>query len=140
MDQQEFLAAVTTSWDRLISSLEQVPPVIRATPPDPSETWSVKDVVAHISFWEVVALHKMRGTATLHAGLDVDEANDIEFGRSKDRSWDDVWAEFHSTHEELVEQLKAPASVVLDDISEDTWEHYDEHRQWLEAWLDPMIQ
>jgi hypothetical protein len=51
-----------------------------------------------------------------------------------------VWVDLNAKHSELVEVLKVPTSIALDEISEDTWEHYDEHRHWLETWLEPMIQ
>ncbi len=140
MDQPTFLANVEASWEQLLSSIENVPPVIREVPPNPSEAWSVKDVLAHISFWDDVAIHKLQGTARPYADQDVDAANDIEFRRSRDRTWDDVWAEFNTKHSELLEALNAPIAVELNEISEDTWEHYDEHRQWLDAWLEPMIR
>lgn len=125
------------------------------TTPGVNGTWSVKDNIAHLSAWQEVLLARLLAVRdNTHyedtiSGLDVDTGNEQLYQQSKMRSLSDVLTEFDAIHQQVVqalesmtdEQINQPQDwlggrPVLDYIAGDTTEHYEEHGQIIQAWLD----
>lgn len=128
------------------------------TLPDLHGGWSIKDEVAHVTFWEARVL------AILHAALTVedpphrpgaDSAEKIEalnaevFAASQQHGLDDVLADLERTHAAFVRAVEElPDDALFDPhrfpwaggeplmavIAGDTYEHYPEHIRNIQRW------
>jgi uncharacterized damage-inducible protein DinB len=153
----EILERVHATHQQLEAVLAQIAPE-RMTQPGVNGDWAVKDVLAHITWWEQHLLRRLRtGHDDLYtpdviargAGREATaEANAAVFAANRERPLEDMRAEFDASYRELLSGLEAlPAEVAaLDEIFEaigaDTFEHYPEHTEMLRAWLGeaPNIQ
>lgn len=137
------------------------------TTPGVVGAWSIKDVVVHINAWERVALGRLQAAAknempalswapgeptfTELSDTDVDSINHEFYQHNKDRSLQDVLAEFHELAIRLSDALQALSDDVLTDAQRFTWtfdrplwnfipgdsyEHVDEHLAEIQAWLN----
>lgn len=116
-------------------------------------SWSPKDHVAHLVAWErmIVATagdrsaHQFAGLAAeSYSGRDLNEINDLLFERSKETPWDDVMHDFDAAYSETTALLETMSDATLSArweegsphsvahrIAGDTFQHYLEHRRWL---------
>ncbi len=153
MDKARTLAAQETRFGEFLAVLAQVPPD-RMEEPTLDGGWSVKDLLAHITFWE---WHTLTG---IQAGLrgerpdwppgNADTINARIYARSHDRPLAQVLADFHQTHREFMDQLAALDEADLIEpgrfdwsrrpvraaVYEDGYGHYPRHARQLQAWLD----
>jgi hypothetical protein len=125
------------------------------TTPGVNGTWSVKDNVAHLSAWHKVLLTRMlaiRDPAhfeNTRTALDVDTLNEQFYQQNKTCPLNDVLAEFDVTHRQIVqileeltdEQINQPQDwlngrSLLSNITGNTVEHYEEHSQIIQDWLN----
>jgi uncharacterized damage-inducible protein DinB len=110
--------------------------------------WSVKVTLGHITWWEEVALHALRGQPDedILPGEEwnTDRANAVLFARNQRRPLDEVLAAFHASYAELLRELERMPAARLDEpgphsgsmselIAGNTYAHYDEHANLLEA-------
>jgi uncharacterized damage-inducible protein DinB len=110
--------------------------------------WSAKATLGHITWWEQVPLHALRGEPDedILAGEEwnTDRANAVLFERNQARSLDDVLAAFHASYAESLQELEAMPAARLDEtspyggnllelIAGNTYAHYDEHTNLLAA-------
>ena len=110
--------------------------------------WSAKVTLGHITWWEQVPLHALRGEPDedLLPGetWNTDRANAVLFARNQSRPLGDVLAAFHASYTELLQELKAlPAErleeaspyggSLLELIAGNSYAHYDEHTNLLAA-------
>jgi Mycothiol maleylpyruvate isomerase N-terminal domain len=141
----QILEQVRATHQEFEGILAQIAPD-RLTQPGVNGDWTVKDVLAHITWWEQHLLRRLRtGQDDLYTP-DVDpreathEVNAVVFAASRERPLDDVRAEFGASYRELLAELEAlPPEVATQDeiyqaIGADTFEHYPEHTEMLRAW------
>lgn len=122
--------------------------------------WSVKDILAHVTFWERLALDRLYAARDgkpmqieLVGSWDVDGLNAQTYAENKDRPLDEVLTEAQDIHAELVNLLEdsevdfvegllpfdwAQGTPVWRFVGENTSWHYKEHRQALEAWIEAL--
>ncbi len=122
----------------------------------PRGAWSVKDHLAHLAIWEQMLIEIVQGrfgNAALQMdeqeflAKNLDELNAIIYRRNKDRSLADVRRAFKESHERILAALDElndaglarpafaddpTARLLLDKIIGDTYEHYAEHRGWIQ--------
>ena len=124
--------------------------------------WSVKDHLAHLAIWEL-SLTALLQRRPRHAAMEVDEAtylrsedaiNELVYQRNKDRSLVEVLAAFRQAQQQMLAALadltgagllktyshyqsdepgEDRGAPIVDWIAGNTYEHYDEHRAWIEA-------
>ena len=98
--------------------------------PDQVDDWSIKDIMAHIAFWEGRVIHNIglleRGETPPETG-DFEPINQQEATRSRSASLDDVKAQFDGTHVQLMELLEVTPHLSRELVAGNTYEHYDEH-------------
>jgi hypothetical protein len=123
----------------------------RMLEPGVNGEWSVKDMLAHITWWEQHLLRRLRsGRDDLYPeGVDArsatDRANADVFAANRDRPLAEVRADFDASYREVLAVIEAMADDALasDDIYEaiswDTFRHYPEHTTMLTAWLESSI-
>jgi hypothetical protein len=120
--------------------------------------WSVKDILAHITFWERLALDRMYAARDgkpiqieLVGSWDVDGLNTQTYNENKERPLDEVLADTQNIHSELMNVLEGSEAAFIEGplpfdwaegtpvwrfVGENTSWHYKEHRQALEAWIE----
>jgi uncharacterized protein (TIGR03083 family) len=142
----DMLQRVRTSRDTFAEALAAVPPE-RMTEPGVNGDWTVKDVLAHITWWEQHLLQRLRtGQEPLYAPGDdprqvTDAANAAIYTEHREQPLEDVRAAFDTSYQELLSTLQAlPPEDLADDefydtIGSDTFSHYQQHTEMLRAWL-----
>lgn len=151
----ELLAAIETEHERLVAVLAQLDHE-QLTAPLLHDGWSVKDELAHITFWERRMLFALRPVA--EGGSDVtivppeiadipysetwtDDVNEFIYQRNHDRSFADVRADFDRSYPQVLERIAtlAPEDIftpgtlapsgdaALVVIGDNTYDHYHEH-------------
>ena len=149
----EMRRALYTHFDALIAGLSEQ----QRQMPGVNGDWSVKDHIAHLTFWERVNLLEIlkaieQGTSWTDPGLESteevrDKTNQQVYLQNKNRSLADVLSEFQTTHQQVMEyleklseeELKTPYEwlggyTIITWLSEPNG-HYDEHEQYIRDWL-----
>ena len=149
---------IEESWNQLTALVESLgPDGLTATGPD---GWAVKDHLAHVAAWEASLIGLLQGADRATAmGLaangdeETDELNDEIWHLHRDKSPQEALAYFRDTHAALMrvlgklsdDDLQRPYNdyqpndprdpddnrPALDWVAGNTWEHYDEHREWI---------
>lgn len=105
--------------------------------------WSVKDHLAHLTWWSDRAIEMVGGAPDPMAALPIadeseDSINAALYARNHDRSLADVRAAFDAGHERLLRFIETVPDEALAArygfISGNADGHYDEHARMLEAW------
>ncbi|HLZ58008.1 MAG TPA: ClbS/DfsB family four-helix bundle protein [Ktedonosporobacter sp.] len=117
-------------------------------------SWSVKDNLAHLSSWQrrlyamLQGVKENRDLPDPTPNMSEDEINEMFYQRNKDRSLDEVQADFRSTFQQVLESVQSmseddlnrPVSWLNDRpiwpyIVGNTFGHYQEHSQIITDWL-----
>lgn len=133
--------------DELVGSLDDA----RMVEPALEQGWSVKDVLAHISAWELACTRWLEAAARDETPerpevRDVDAFNAATFAANRDRELSDVRAESSASYGAIVAAIDAtPEAELANDArfgwpgwqlaSANTDDHYREHIAQIESWL-----
>jgi hypothetical protein len=135
MTRDEIIANIERSWEAWIAALDGIPEAA-AVEPGAVGYFSIKDLIAHIAFWDERDLERAH---RIDRGEEVQPndwatMNDQEYEASKDVTLEEATARMLDAHARLSADLRA--FDPLDDRLklDDTWEHYDEHRDEVLAW------
>jgi hypothetical protein len=152
--------------DRIRAAHEELAQAIAALPADElvqagvTEQWSVKDVMAHLTYWEQEVLTYIaqveRGEEPPDDSLPgetnqqrVDRLNEANYQRNRSRPLDDVQVDFARSYQEMLTTVEgwddadvAPGGRleqllgvgVEQALAGDTWEHYQEHADQIQEW------
>jgi len=146
-EKAELLDRVRRSHARLEQALARLSPEQMEAEGTVGE-WSVKATLGHITWWEQVPLHALRGEPDEDILPDeawsTDRANAVLFARNHARPLGDVLAAFRASYAELVQELEAMPATRLDEaspyggtlmelIAGNTYAHFDEHTMLLAA-------
>ncbi len=155
MTRSQFLDRIRTGWEDWQALLSEVGEA-RMTEPGIGQ-WSVKDIIAHVTWGEREMVGVLRARALVGSDLwnaSQDERNDAVCRQNRDCPLADVLAESTRVHEELMALLEAlPDDASLNDASRyaemppqwrpwqvfagNTFEHYPDHAAHVRAWLVP---
>jgi hypothetical protein len=156
MSKVELLAmrrALYAHFDALLANMSEQ----QMQMPGVNDDWSVKDNIAHLTFWERLNLLEIlkaieQDTTWTASGLERteevrDQTNQQVYLQNKDRPLADVLSKFQETHQQVMQyleklseqQLKQPHEW-LEGESIITWlsepnDHYQEHEQYIRDWL-----
>jgi hypothetical protein len=132
----EALRLLDEKWAALLQVFDGIPEN-RLTDPVCGE-WSVKDLVAHIAFWDGQAEIEAQREALGESSPQNDwrAMNEREAAASKDRPFDEVWRELNETHERMVSVFRQLPALDVKSVGEDTFDHYDEHRAEIQTWRE----
>lgn len=91
--------------------------------------WSVKDVMAHMAYWDDRAVQV---ADTLAAGNEVEpidwqEVNTQEAALRSSWTLDESRDEMHAAHERLLQAVDRNPDLPIDLLAGNTTEHYEEH-------------
>ncbi len=154
MTRAELLDRVRVGWEAWQALLAEVGEARMLEPGVGS--WSVKDIVAHVTWGEREMVGVLRERALAGSELwevSQQERNDAVYRENRDRPLSDVLEESSQVHAELVARLEALADDAdLNDASRyaqmpaewrpwqvfagNTFEHYAVHAADVRAWLD----
>jgi len=124
------------------------------------DAWSVKDLLAHLSVWAartITVMFQAERGQTLSLGVPDDHSNDWasvnakSYEEQKNRSLEQILADFRGTHIQLLKRVNAwkdesrffdkraypslRGSSIFDYAYENGPQHDMEHREHIEAWL-----
>ena len=150
---EEFLKEVTIAylaWQAILNLVS----VAEMDQPMQPQGWSVKDVIAHITWHEREMINLIRQMALIGSALwqrPLDERNAAIYDLYKDKAFDEVLAEAEETHIELIPLLESLTDEQLNDsshfaemppewlpwdlIAGNTFRHYRDHTDDLRNWL-----
>jgi uncharacterized protein (TIGR03083 family) len=127
---------IEAGWRELLAAVDGIPDD-RLAEPGAADHWSVKDVLAHIAYWEDRLVERVERKL---AGLPEPQGGDFEADNQREhearRDWalERVWDDLRRGHERLRATVHAAPQLTDDDVAEETWEHYDEHVRAIRAW------
>ncbi|MBI5653173.1 MAG: ClbS/DfsB family four-helix bundle protein [Chloroflexi bacterium] len=138
------------AWDALLAQIGEA----RMSDPGVDGNWSLKDIIAHITFFEremigLVRQRALRGSELWQ--LAQTARNDVIFQQNRDRALRDVLDEARAIYSQLGAALATLSDDDLDDarrfaempvewqpwqiIADNTYEHYRAHIPAVRAWL-----
>ncbi len=145
------LRAGRAEWEALIAQV----PRERMTAPGVMGAWSVKDIIAHVTWGEAEITEVFRRHALVGSdlwNLPQDERNAAMVAESRARSLDDVLAEAERAYPQLLAAVQSLDDADLNDaaryanmpplwrpwqlIAGNTYNHYPDHIPAIRAWLD----
>jgi hypothetical protein len=146
----EVLRLMREGRARLEAALARVPSDQLEQPGVGGGEWTASDLMAHVAYWEAAMLDRL-GVATsvsMESGP-VDQINQAVCDRNRGRRLDDVRGEFEGIHGQLIDRVTAMSDDELnrplagrdgqeplwEHIANETWTHYPEHVEVLEAWI-----
>ena len=151
MNRQQLLDKIQSErqlWDSLRSRINQT----RMSERGIIGNWSVKDTIAHITWYDYEMVNLLKKKALIDSNLwnlSTDERNIIIFEKNHTSILQDVIVEANSVFQELILEVQALSQEDLKDpklfqnmpetwipwkvIASNTYEHYDHHRQKLHA-------
>jgi len=159
MNTKQLLAKIDNSWYQLAEVISDIDG--RTLTASGQDGWSIKDHLVHLAAWEWVLLAHIQGhdpVAAIGIG-DVDPSNISGINNAvwklhRDDSVDDVVLYFRDSHEGLRAELAKLDSThlllpythyqpneadryqaVIESVAAETFDHYDEHRRWIEERL-----
>jgi hypothetical protein len=151
-NKSELLKRIRKSREKLDSQLENLDPV-QKTVPGVSGDWSVKDILAHITWHEREMLKVIHVRALAGSDLwdlPLDQRNAAIFEENKDRALKDVLEEYSTVFAELITAIDRLADGDLHDaghfaqmpsdwnpwelFADNTYLHYEDHLIDLKAW------
>lgn len=127
--------------------------------PNVNGDWSIKDELAHLTFWNQNLLIRLRAATTgetpdpaqfAQSDAEIDEWNARVFTENKDRPLEDVLTDFRDTYTQVTDALTPLSDADLFDPKRFAWtkgtplwqwvvgnitDHYPEHREQIERWL-----
>ena len=147
MTRDQLLARIETAWQAFRSSYAGLPEE-RLLQPGVAGGWSVKDTIAHVSWWEDEALthlpHIMAGCrpprySVTYGGIDAFNALMTE--RKRELTLAEVQAHAAKTHERLLALLQTvPDDQITTEtrfrrrLRLDTYGHYPIHTELIRVW------
>jgi hypothetical protein len=115
--------------------------------PDTTGSWSVKDVLAHLTWWEQAMISEILHGVELDAGLggepwSTERANALVVEAKRNTPLSEVLAAFHDSSQQILQMVEGLTEIDLahdemyTHLANNTGNHYAEHRHWIEAGLN----
>jgi hypothetical protein len=135
-----WLELLDSAWTRWLEALDKVDPS-RRDEKVLDDNWSIKDMVAHTTFWDAEVLTDIQRWQHGRPPISNDwqRMNDENYAAHRDRPYDLSRVEMHLVHQTVRDAItQLPADLpeeLIERIAVDTWEHYEDHTQQIEGWL-----
>lgn len=152
MTRQALLDRIHTTRPAFSALWEGLTPAQMTIRPGPQSDWSVKDLIAHMSWWEASAIARidtLRNNEEFTPIADFDAVNAEVFEQHKDHDLANVLAEFDAMLPKLEAQIKGLTDAELNEVHQfdfgklsflllydyNTFGHYAEHTPDLENYV-----
>lgn len=158
MEKTELLEALEDGHQELLEMLQDLPEEMMLQPGVCGD-WSIKDILAHLTYWEgqVVTLlfQAQRGVekpTTAHFSKEtVDELNQRWYLTGKERPLEIIWQDWQGVRKQTLRRVTDMSQKDLNDVHRypwlkgvplfqwilnDTVDHEDEHADQIREWLD----
>jgi hypothetical protein len=161
----ELLARIHAAHQQLEARVARLTPAQLAEPNIHGE-WAIKDDLAHVSWWEQrminileSALRGEKSASLAQSGetieAAVDRTNEQIFAASRSRTVEDILVERKQSFAKVIAMIEAlPEADIADPsridavlgssflqlIAGDTYEHYEEHGEIIQRWLEHSKQ
>ena len=155
----EVMRTARSNWEALLAEAGEA----RLTEPGVEGNWSLKDIIAHITYFETWAADNVMAFRTgaprpqpEYTGLDVDEENARIYERLRAKPLAEVLQESQASFQRSLEAVqglrdedlydpkftRVPDAdwTVFDLIEGDTFEHYNDHIISVRAWLNRVAE
>jgi hypothetical protein len=155
----EVMRTARSNWEALLAEAGEA----RLTEPGVEGDWSLKDIIAHITYFETWAADNVmafrRGEPrpqSEYKGLEVDEENARIYERMRAKSLPQVLQESQVSFQRSIEAVQGLRNedlydpkftrvpdadwTVFDLVEGDTFEHYRDHSKSVRAWLDRVAR
>ena len=149
----QLMDAIQKTWTAWESLLKQVDRNQFTTPTTAGE-WTLKDIIAHITWHEkemvgLIKAHALVGSELWN--LPTDDRNAAIYAEVRDQPLEQALAESAEIHQQLLDALPSLSNADLTDptgfpnmppdwqpwlvIAQNTYEHYQDHIKDIERWL-----
>ena len=147
---QNVLREIETTWQALQGALVRVPSE-RMEVGGVVESWSMKDLIGHITTWENEAMKSLQNyfqqndVKMLAWPSDLDAFNARTTEEKRAKSLDDLLDDMKTTHEETVRFIQAMKEEAFDvpeveaRIRIDAFAHYADHTEGIQKWLEGAL-
>ncbi len=159
LDKAALLETMETEYQALVDLLAPLDGQ-RLTTRGATGAWSIKDVLAHLTAWHTHLLKILQAAQQGRepappfghlADEEIERLNQRFYEAARARPLHEVWSAFRSTYVQVRAAVAALGEAALGDtrrfpwldglaladyVAGDTYEHYQEHVQWIRAWLE----
>jgi uncharacterized protein (TIGR03083 family) len=137
------IQAEQSRLETLLTSLDEA----TITRPGVIGNWSIKVILAHLTWWEQQALGVLRGEPDIYRPdiepweTTLQRVNAQTYEANRDRPLAEILREWRASHQQMLQAIEALSEDALardevyDDIAGNSFEHFQEHRQAIEAAL-----
>ena len=140
----QLLAKLNRDWQEFLDSIEGLPDSALSEA-GVVGTWSVRDIMGHVTTWEEEALNRLpivlaHETEPGYSSLGgIDAFNAQKVTEKRGQALDQVRRDLTATHQVLLSRvIDIPDNAVDVEFErrfgEDTWDHYREHAEQIRAW------
>jgi hypothetical protein len=152
VDRSKLLQRIERAWDSLTESYAGLKRD-ELTEAGVTGAWSVRDIIAHVTWWEEEALAHL--PAILAGGRPprysvtyggIDAFNALMTGRTRGLSLDEVFRHRDDVHRRLLDFVaRAPEEQIAGDtrfrrrLRLDTYGHYPKHARAIRAWRERRL-
>lgn len=128
---------IDESWDAFLAVLDEVPED-RLEQKGACGVWSVKDLMAHMAYWDdrAVLVADTIGEGREVEPINWQEVNTQEAALRSSWSVDESRREMHAAHERLLEAVDRHPDLDPELWKDNTFGHYDEHAADVRAWRE----
>jgi len=109
-------------------------------------SWSVKDVLAHLTWWEQAMISEVLYNVELDPGLNgepwpTERANELMVEAKRNTPLSEVLLAFHNSYQQLLQMVEGLTDKAFADeelslhLANNTGNHYAEHRKMIESGL-----
>ena len=155
----DMMRTARSNWEALLAEAGEA----RLTEPGVEGHWSLKDIIAHLTYFETWATDNVMAFRTgaprpqpEYTGLDVDEENARIYERLRAKPLAEVLQESQASFQRSIEAVqglrdedlydpkytRVPDAdwTVFDLVEGDTFEHYNDHIASVRVWLDRVAE
>ncbi|MEL7645427.1 MAG: DinB family protein [Anaerolineaceae bacterium] len=147
MNKSDYFETLQLRWQEFLDSISGLSPE-QMKLPGVSGTWSVKDIVGHVTSWEQETLSSLPGIlagkpSPVYSQLygSIDALNAYMVLVKSRQSLDEVLQNLHKVHAQLLKFLEEADPAQFEEetpfvvrLSIDTSEHYPEHTEAVLSW------
>lgn len=109
-------------------------------------SWSIKDILAHLTWWEQAMISEIVHGIELDPGLQgepwsTERANALTVEAKRSTPLAAILSEFTNSYSQIVNMLESleekdlASAELFEHLANNTGRHYAEHRQMIESWL-----